>query len=96
MSTKEGSEAAGKAFRAFMEAIGDPDKRRRLAEHPKETIEGEAGIDFHDLDPKVQKLLNDLTYEELRLLSRVTSTLSEAGLFEQEQSADSLATICKF
>jgi hypothetical protein len=94
MSTEEGSAAAGKAQEIFTEAIADPYRRRALANHPEEAFE-EAGVNFNALPSQLQALLKDLSYEELRLLSRVQDTLDRAGLIERPQSASG-GTICKF
>ena len=96
MSTnKAASLAAAKAYEVFNEAIADPDRRRALAEHPKETFE-EAGVKFNQLPARVRALLKDLSYEELRVLHRYRATLEKAELLTEQRSASGLSTICKF
>lgn len=96
MSTdKASSRAAAKAYAVFNEAIADPDRRRGLADHPKQTFE-EAGVKFNELPARLRALLKDLSYEELRLLHRYNVTLEKAELLTEQPSASGLSTICKF
>lgn len=95
MSTDKRSAAAAKAYAVFNEAIADPDRRRALANDPEGTLR-EAGVNARELPPQVRRLLDDLSYEELRLLSRYNVALEKSGLLEEQRSATGLATICKF
>jgi hypothetical protein len=61
------------------ELISDPGKRKAFAHDPEKALK-DAGIDPGGLPEGVRSTLFDLSYEELRVLSRVRDSLSEAGV----------------
>jgi hypothetical protein len=93
------------ALALFAEAIADPVRRRAAANDPLALMKSaldERGHDFDDLDPAVQAaftdLFGDLSYEELRLLARLQTTMTglspDHGLSEQVE-VGSFATLAK-
>jgi hypothetical protein len=95
VSTDKRSAAAAKAYGVFNEAIADPDRRRALASNPEGTLKAE-GVKVADLPAPIRRLLEDLSYEELRVLSRYNVALEKSGLLDQRHSAGGVSTICKF
>lgn len=95
MSTDKRSKAAAKAYAFFNEAIADPEQRRALANDPDAALK-QAGIKPNELPTPIRRLLEDLSYEELRVLSRYNVALEKSGLMQEQQAASGLSTICKF
>jgi len=95
VSTDKRSAAAAKAYAVFNEAIADPDRRRALANDPEGTLK-DAGVRPSELPTQIRRLLEDLSYEELRLLSRYNIALEKSGLLQEQRSASGFATVCKF
>jgi hypothetical protein len=95
VSTDKRSKAAGKAYAFFNEAIADPDQRRALANDPEGTLK-RAGVNIRELPTQIRRLLEDLSYEELRVLSRYNAALEKSGLLEEQRSARGYSTIAKF
>jgi hypothetical protein len=92
------SKRADRALAAFAAAISSPENRR-LFENNEVSLEkmikdkdGEADAD--DLPESVRSFLNNLTGEEMRLLSRFEETLDNAGFVASPE--DAAFTIAKF
>jgi hypothetical protein len=95
---KGSSKRADRALAAFAGAISSPENRR-LFENNEVSLEkmikdkdGEADAD--DLPESVRSFLNNLTGEEMRLLSRFEETLVNAGFVASPTEA--AFTIAKF
>ena len=95
---KGSSKRADRALAAFAAAISSPEIRR-LFENNEVSLEkmikdkdGEADAD--DLPESVRSFLNNLTGEEMRLLSRFEETLVNAGFVASPTEA--AFTIAKF
>jgi hypothetical protein len=95
---KGSSKRADRALAAFAGAISSPENRR-LFENNEVSLEkmikdkdGEADAD--DLPESVRSFLNNLTGEEMRLLSRFEETLVNAGFVASP--TDAAFTIAKF
>jgi hypothetical protein len=93
------------ALALFADAITDAPSRRRFANDPLELFKellSQRGSSFEELDAEVQQaftdLFGDLSYEELRLLARLQSTLGgvnpEHGLNERVE-VGSFVTLAK-
>jgi hypothetical protein len=89
----QSSDRAEQALAAFAEAITRPETRR-LFENNEVSLEDmikEQGADAGDLPDNVRSFLNDLSSEEMRLLSTLHATLVEGGFADPAQSAYTLA-----
>jgi hypothetical protein len=65
--------------------ISDPGKRKAFAHDPEKALK-DAGIDAGGLPEGVRSTLFDLSYEELRVLSRVRDSLRQAGVSREDAS----------
>jgi hypothetical protein len=95
LSTDKRSAASAKAYAFFNDAIADPERRRALANDPDGALR-DAGIRPSDLPAQIRRLLEDLSYEELRVLHRYNDALVRANLLDERRSAGGFSTICKF
>jgi hypothetical protein len=95
VTTDKRSQATEKAYKFFNDAIADPAQRRALANDPDGTLKA-AGINIRDLPTQIRRLLEDLSYEELRVLARYNAALEKSGLVKETQSAKGYSTIAKF
>ncbi len=69
----------GQELRKLAEVIADPGHRKAFARDPDETL-ARMGVDVDKLPEAVRNTLYDLSYEELRAVSRVRASLLEAGV----------------
>jgi hypothetical protein len=95
---KESSKKADKALAAFASAISTPETRR-LFDNNEISLERmindeDADADASELPDDVRSFLNNLTSEEMRLLSSFQETLVNAGFVAS--SSDAPHTIAKF
>jgi hypothetical protein len=67
----------GEALAKLGQLLRDPKGRKSFWLNPDETLE-KAGISPDDIPAGVRDTLNDLSYEELRVLARVNASLDEA------------------
>jgi hypothetical protein len=79
MGTDGGSDAAVDALATVVNALASPGIRRKFAHDPDATLQ-ELGVNVSALPSGVQALLHDLSYEELRLISRLQTTLVGEGM----------------
>jgi hypothetical protein len=82
MSSMEGK--SGSEMKRLAELISDPGRRKAFAFDPEKTL-SEAGIDASRLPEGVRSTLFDLSYEELRVLSRVRDSLRQAGVSREDE-----------
>ena len=76
----EGSKGgADDHVRRLAQLISDPSRRKAFARDPEQTLR-DAGVDVGALPEAVRTELFDLSYEELRALSRVKAGLLGAGV----------------
>lgn len=63
--------------------ISDPGRRKAFAHSPEKALT-DAGIDASQLPGGIRSTLFDLSYEELRVLSRVKDSLKQAGVSRED------------
>jgi hypothetical protein len=63
--------------------IADPRQRKSFARDPDKAL-ADAGIDVDRLPAAVRDTLYDLSYEELRAVSRVQASLRDAGVSDPD------------
>lgn len=77
-----GGEASSEV-KKLAEMISDPGKRKAFAHSPEKTLT-DAGIDAGNLPEGIRSTLFDLSYEELRVLSRVKQSFNQAGVSRED------------
>jgi hypothetical protein len=95
---KDSSKKADRALAAFASAISTPETRRLFDNNEisleKMIKDKDAGADADELPEEVRSFLNNLTSEEMRLLSNFQETLVNAGFVASPEEA--AFTIAKF
>ncbi len=79
-----GASYSSRAFAELGEVLRDPKQRKSFWLDPEKAL-GEVGIDPNDIPAAVRETLQDLSYEELRVLARVNASLDEAGVSPEDQ-----------
>jgi hypothetical protein len=78
-----GEEQPSSEVEKLAELISDPGQRKAFAHTPEKTLT-DAGIDVGKLPEGIRSTLFDLSYEELRVLSRVKESLEQAGVSRED------------
>jgi hypothetical protein len=78
-SATQGGSSGSDAFAKLGNLLRDPKGRKEFWLDPQKALR-RVGVHHGEIPEPVQKVLQDLSYEELRVLGRVNDSLDEAGV----------------